>query len=136
MVVIGVARSGNRLSRLVFLKPEWAGAHDFLLEPVRIAIEDLFLVEEGVRIGEGGQECARREFEAEDDGFWIARFDFFDHRIIAAAWADDAVRRVDDVVPARRHIIGGHRRTILEPDVRSEERRVGKECRSRWSPYH
>ena len=21
-------------------------------------------------------------------------------------------------------------------DVRSEERRVGKECRSRWSPYH
>ena len=25
--------------------------------------------------------------------------------------------------------IGGHA-------VRSEERRVGKECRSRWSPYH
>ena len=25
----------------------------------------------------------------------------------------------------------------LEKDaVRSEERRVGKECRSRWSPYH
>src|SRR2546426_4898974 len=22
------------------------------------------------------------------------------------------------------------------PAVRSEERRVGKECRSRWSPYH
>ena len=22
------------------------------------------------------------------------------------------------------------------PEVRSEERRVGKECRSRWSPYH
>ena len=29
--------------------------------------------------------------------------------------------------------------TIEEPKVgvyRSEERRVGKECRSRWSPYH
>src|SRR5258708_39265653 len=34
--------------------------------------------------------------------------------------------------------------TAVEPDwrtrflsvVRSEERRVGKECRSRWSPYH
>src|SRR3712207_9413120 len=25
---------------------------------------------------------------------------------------------------------------ILEPLERSEERRVGKECRSRWSPYH
>src|SRR2546426_2575561 len=24
----------------------------------------------------------------------------------------------------------------LELGVRSEERRVGKECRSRWSPYH
>ena len=25
----------------------------------------------------------------------------------------------------------------LQPeDPRSEERRVGKECRSRWSPYH
>ena len=24
----------------------------------------------------------------------------------------------------------------LSVDYRSEERRVGKECRSRWSPYH
>src|SRR2546428_9352756 len=23
-----------------------------------------------------------------------------------------------------------------DPRIRSEERRVGKECRSRWSPYH
>src|SRR3989454_7292519 len=27
-------------------------------------------------------------------------------------------------------------RGVLLPLVRSEERRVGKECRSRWSPYH
>ena len=26
--------------------------------------------------------------------------------------------------------------TVYFTDVRSEERRVGKECRSRWSPYH
>src|SRR3989475_13041279 len=25
---------------------------------------------------------------------------------------------------------------VVLHDVRSEERRVGKECRSRWSPYH
>ena len=25
---------------------------------------------------------------------------------------------------------------VMEFSVRSEERRVGKECRSRWSPYH
>ena len=25
---------------------------------------------------------------------------------------------------------------VCSKDARSEERRVGKECRSRWSPYH
>ena len=25
---------------------------------------------------------------------------------------------------------------VVAADGRSEERRVGKECRSRWSPYH
>ena len=25
---------------------------------------------------------------------------------------------------------------VLTKEKRSEERRVGKECRSRWSPYH
>ena len=30
-----------------------------------------------------------------------------------------------------------HLTTLLDrAEVRSEERRVGKECRSRWSPYH
>src|SRR3989475_4586981 len=28
------------------------------------------------------------------------------------------------------------RREVLRASPRSEERRVGKECRSRWSPYH
>ena len=27
-------------------------------------------------------------------------------------------------------------RNVLKEISRSEERRVGKECRSRWSPYH
>ena len=34
---------------------------------------------------------------------------------------------------ARRLSSGGHE---AEGRSRSEERRVGKECRSRWSPYH
>ena len=25
---------------------------------------------------------------------------------------------------------------VIRVESRSEERRVGKECRSRWSPYH
>ena len=31
--------------------------------------------------------------------------------------------------------ISNWERNLAEPS-RSEERRVGKECRSRWSPYH
>ena len=29
-----------------------------------------------------------------------------------------------------------HQRAMVNVIQRSEERRVGKECRSRWSPYH
>ena len=29
-----------------------------------------------------------------------------------------------------------HKGTRIFKAIRSEERRVGKECRSRWSPYH
>ena len=31
---------------------------------------------------------------------------------------------------------GMHAQGGILHDIRSEERRVGKECRSRWSPYH
>ena len=31
---------------------------------------------------------------------------------------------------------GNEIQSIAFDDLRSEERRVGKECRSRWSPYH
>src|ERR1035437_10388607 len=38
------------------------------------------------------------------------------------------------IIDKPHHVFMG---TIREADpVRSEERRVGKECRSRWSPYH
>src|SRR3712207_8001236 len=33
-------------------------------------------------------------------------------------------------VASRRDLVA------LQTGIRSEERRVGKECRSRWSPYH
>ena len=36
-------------------------------------------------------------------------------------------------VHARRVVVDG---VVTQEGARSEERRVGKECRSRWSPYH
>ena len=32
--------------------------------------------------------------------------------------------------------IPNDKRIFFQKQMRSEERRVGKECRSRWSPYH
>src|SRR5256885_11120824 len=34
------------------------------------------------------------------------------------------------------HLCPGHSLAGSGEQTRSEERRVGKECRSRWSPYH
>ena len=34
------------------------------------------------------------------------------------------------------HDCSKHIESLRNSVVRSEERRVGKECRSRWSPYH
>src|SRR3712207_9186136 len=41
-----------------------------------------------------------------------------------------------DVKPGQRVLFGKWSGTEVRIDGRSEERRVGKECRSRWSPYH
>src|SRR2546430_14717783 len=47
-------------------------------------------------------------------------------------------RFLDNATLSAREVRGIHRAVILEAQLclRSEERRVGKECRSRWSPYH
>src|SRR2546422_10403212 len=43
-----------------------------------------------------------------------------------------------DLAPLKEFILpgGGKVPALLHQERRSEERRVGKECRSRWSPYH
>ena len=41
-----------------------------------------------------------------------------------------------DEVIGQEHIIGKEKLLYRAIKARSEERRVGKECRSRWSPYH
>ena len=44
--------------------------------------------------------------------------------LLGLQWGDEGKGKVVDVLTPRYDV------------VRSEERRVGKECRSRWSPYH
>ena len=45
-----------------------------------------------------------------------------------------AIRRELGEVAHRSRAQRNYAEVLL--DLRSEERRVGKECRSRWSPYH
>src|SRR5471032_1042974 len=50
---------------------------------------------------------------------------------------DEAAYRGERFADYPRDIKGNNELlSITQPHVRSEERRVGKECRSRWSPYH
>ena len=44
----------------------------------------------------------------------------------------------EETITYRRKKAKGKRQAIFQQfkPERSEERRVGKECRSRWSPYH
>ena len=53
--------------------------------------------------------------------------------IMAAAGIDFEIKKGEFAV-----VVGpsGAGKTTVLNILRSEERRVGKECRSRWSPYH
>ena len=48
----------------------------------------------------------------------------------------DRVLAIKILKPEFRRIPEYAARFLREAKARSEERRVGKECRSRWSPYH
>ena len=53
----------------------------------------------------------------------------------AFQWADEICKKYDrDDVKLMYNDFNTY--LCPEDEVRSEERRVGKECRSRWSPYH
>src|SRR3712207_9484335 len=79
----------------------------------------------------------------------VCSSDLYSSRLAASVWADRAstpvVPAASRVTSSRPNATGRLRRTepadrpglvAVIAQGRSEERRVGKECRSRWSPYH
>src|SRR6201986_1284950 len=53
--------------------------------------------------------------------------------------SSDLVRDLPIILPGSKHsqdFLLPHTQKVVAVIHRSEERRVGKECRSRWSPYH
>src|ERR1043166_3391031 len=57
----------------------------------------------------------------------------FDHAIKNSSSYDPAIRKKLDEGKSGEELFF---ELALEDLTRSQERRVGKECRSRWSPYH
>src|SRR2546425_11720512 len=63
--------------------------------------------------------------------------DRLDHRRSAAFISRTPAARSDRPMPGAAGVAGSDRPPpAASRRDRSEERRVGKECRSRWSPYH
>ena len=52
------------------------------------------------------------------------------------SWHDELDGHAVEFVQFKQDIDSTPMLKGLPNDLRSEERRVGKECRSRWSPYH
>ncbi|HEV8031867.1 MAG TPA: hypothetical protein VGP42_12695 [Stellaceae bacterium] len=125
MVVIRVANPGDRLAGLVGDELERARSQDVLLVPMRVLVEVLLLVDEGERVGERRQEGAGGKFQPEDDSLWVRRLDPVHHHVPALARADDALRREDDVLPARLDIGRGQRRSVVEFDPDTQIEGVG-----------
>src|SRR5256885_9953848 len=82
--------------------------------------------------------------EATSSGFSLLRAQLGDElvehavHVLVAVGAAEVLGELDRLVD--HHLVGDIGRVFQlerrEQQDRSEERRVGKECRSRWSPYH
>ena len=46
------------------------------------------------------------------------------------------ISELTEIIVEEQKMLAQRRKIEVHTEIRSEERRVGKECRSRWSPYH
>src|SRR2546430_17444506 len=88
-------------------------------------------IDEGVEVRAIEAQAAYVNPEVFDQLPTELHLDFADGRLI------DGVHGVPEALGTK--LLSGEREPALQRSLsipRSEERRVGKECRSRWSPYH
>ena len=62
-------------------------------------------------------------------------------KIIIKGARENNLKNISLELPKNKLIVmtgvsGSGKSSLAFDTIRSEERRVGKECRSRWSPYH
>ena len=59
-----------------------------------------------------------------------------EEKVALAVFSDEVWGSVADLHGVRDPLTGAPKLRANREQGRSEERRVGKQCRSRWSPYH
>ena len=91
--------------------------NDFILEKQKSELRNLDAV---MRYKEYQVKCAEQEVQEAES--------------ITQALRDEALQKEKQSEMLDKAI--SDKRSKLNKEKRSEERRVGKECRSRWSPYH
>src|SRR2546430_4341111 len=93
-----------------------------------------FQAEDGIRdlTVTGVQTCALPIFGSRERSKAGGRVGDLETRRLAHGPAPDPLKEA----LARREVRERPGAAVSDDQVRSEERRVGKECRSRWSPYH
>ena len=89
---------------------------------------------------------AERDYRLDKDSYILCHIDgrAFSKMIkrkFKLPFDDDFMQMMDDTAAYVCENVQGAKLAYVQSDeinivIRSEERRVGKECRSRWSPYH
>src|SRR5256886_8849961 len=105
-----------------------------IYEDVEVSVVFFFQAEDGIRdlTVTGVQTCALPIFLFHDD----PRRDLANRPLVGEPGAvQEAVLIVGKIVTGVGFVVYQIHPAVHDTD-RSEERRVGKECRSRWSPYH
>jgi len=134
----------RELVRLAEPRPELAGGPPFDAHPDSGPLRRLLYFDQTSWLPDNLLERGDRMSMA---GCIEARLPFLDHKLVEFSaslpdkWRVDGLRTKRVLRHAARSLLP---REILKrpkvgfraPVTRSEERRVGKECRSRWSPYH